>query len=76
LALQEDWSVAMLKRRRIRQTASLEDRLVEAARRLRAEAEQMPAGAGRDKTLRKARQAEIAAHLSCWLTSPGLPPPQ
>jgi hypothetical protein len=66
----------MLKRRRFKQTTSLEDRLAEEARRLRAEAELMPAGAGRDKTLLKARQAEIAAHLSCWLTSPGLQPPQ
>jgi len=66
----------MLKRRRIKQTTSLEDRLVQEARRLRAEAEHMPAGVGRDTTLRKARQAEIAAHLSCWLTSPGLQPPR
>jgi hypothetical protein len=65
----------MLKRRRFKQTTSLEYRLVEEARRLRAEAEQLPPGPGRERTLTKARQAEIAVHLSAWLTSPGLQPP-
>jgi hypothetical protein len=32
----------------------------------------MPAGEQRDNLLRLARQADVAAHMSEWLTSPGL----
>jgi hypothetical protein len=65
----------MLKRRRFKHTVTLEHRLAEEARRLREQAEHVPPGPGRDKLLMKARQAETAAHLSGWLTSPGLQPP-
>jgi hypothetical protein len=65
-----------MKRRRFKQTQSLEERLSEEARRLRAEAKLLPPGAARDELIRKARQAEITSHLNEWLTSPGLRPPE
>ena len=54
---------------------SLEERLSEEAKRLRAEAKFLPPGAQRDALIRKARQAEIASRINEWLTSPGLQPP-
>ena len=65
----------MSHRRRFKQTLSLEHRLSEEAKRLRAEAKLLPPGAERDEMIRKARQAEIASHMSEWLTSQGLRPP-
>ncbi|WP_249209594.1 hypothetical protein [Bradyrhizobium manausense] len=65
----------MSKRRRFKQTLSLEDRLAEDARRLREEAESLPPGPVRDEALRRARQAETGAHISEWLRSPGLQRP-
>ncbi|WXU30849.1 hypothetical protein WI604_11085 [Bradyrhizobium symbiodeficiens] len=66
----------MQLRRRIKQTASLEERLAEQAHRLREEAKLLPHGPARDAALRKARQAETGSHMSEWLTSPGLQPPK
>jgi hypothetical protein len=63
-------------RRRFKQTRSLEERLSEEAKRLRAEAKLLPPGAARDEMIRRARQAEMASHLNEWLTSPGLRPPE
>jgi hypothetical protein len=63
-------------RRRFEQTQSLEARLSEEAKRLRAEAELLPPGAARDEIIRRARRAEIAVHIDEWLTSPGLRPPE
>ena len=65
----------MSERRRVKQTRSLEERLAEEARRLREEAELLPHGPVRDEALRRARQAETSSHLSEWLRSPGLKPP-
>jgi hypothetical protein len=65
----------MQKRRRFKQTISLEERLAEEARRLREEAESLPPGPVRDDALRRARQAETGSHMSEWLRSPGLQPP-
>jgi hypothetical protein len=65
----------MQTRRRSKQTVSLEERLAEEARRLREEAELLPQGPVRDAALRKARQAETGSHMSEWLRSPGLQPP-
>ena len=64
-----------MQRRRFKQTDILEDRLAAQASRLRAEAEALPHGPERDKLLRLCRQAEIGAHMSEWLRSPGLQPP-
>ena len=65
-----------MQRRRFKQTQSLEERLAEEAKRLRAEAKSLPLGAERDNLLRKARQAETGSHMSEWLASPGLQPPK
>jgi hypothetical protein len=65
-----------MKRRRFKQTLSLEERLTIEAQRAREEAERTPPGIERDHLLRKARHADTAAHVSEWLTSPGLQPPR
>jgi hypothetical protein len=65
-----------MQRRRFKQTRSLEERLSEEAKRLRAEAKLLPPGAARDEMIRKARHAETASHMNEWLTSPGLRPPE
>jgi short-subunit dehydrogenase len=66
----------MHQRRRFRQSESLEERLAEEANRLRAEAKLLLPGAVRDEMMRKARQAETGSHMTEWLTSPGLRPPE
>jgi hypothetical protein len=53
----------------------LDQRLEEEAKRLRKEAQGIPHGIEREKLLRRARQAETAAHLQQWVKSPGLQPP-
>ena len=63
-------------RRRFKQTQSLEEPLVEEAKRLREEAKLLPPGALREEMIRKARQAETASHMNEWVTSPGLRPPE
>ncbi|GAA0023097.1 hypothetical protein [Bradyrhizobium sp. B024] len=65
----------MQKRRRVKQTRSLEERLAEEAKRLREQVNSLPPGIERDHALRKARQAETGSHMSERLTSPGLKPP-
>jgi hypothetical protein len=65
-----------MQRRRFKQTVSLEERLAEEAKRLRAEAKLLPPGAARDALIRRARQAETGSHMSEWLRSPGLQPPE
>jgi hypothetical protein len=64
-----------MQRRRFKQTEILEVRLAEEAKRLREEARSLPQGAAREALLRKARQAETGSHMSEWLRSPGLRPP-
>ena len=71
-----EWSSAMQQQRRYTQPLSPEARLAEDAKCLREEAELLPQGALRDAVLRKARQAETGSHISEWLRSPGLRPPQ
>lgn len=66
----------MQQRRRFKQTDILEERLAQEAIRLREEAKAMKPGAERDALLRRARQAATGAHMSEWLRSPGLRPPQ
>ena len=65
-----------MERRRVKQIQSLEDRLAEEAKRLREKAKSLPPGAARETLLRKARQAETGSHISEWLRSPGLKPPE
>ena len=66
----------MTSRRRIRQIDSLEDRLGKEAIRLREEAKTLPPGLEREHMLRKARQCETGSHMSQWLHSAELQPPE
>ena len=63
-------------RRRFNQMKPLKERLLDEARSLREQANLLPVGAVRDAALRKARQAEAAAHMHDCLASPGLLPPK
>jgi hypothetical protein len=65
-----------LRRRRFKQTETLEQRLDGEAQRLRDDAQLLPPCPARNEAPRKARQAEMASHLSGWLRSPGLKPPK
>jgi len=65
----------MPERRRVKQTRSLEERMAEQAARLKEQANHLPAGAECEALLKRARIAETGAHLSDWLTSPGLRQP-
>jgi hypothetical protein len=61
--------------RRFTPSAPLDQRLSEQAECMRKEAQGTPPGVARDKLIRRARQAETAAHMQKWLSSPGLRPP-
>jgi hypothetical protein len=65
-----------MERRRFKQSASLDQRLTEQAERLRKEARGTPPGIARDRLIRLARQADTAARVSEWLSSPGLQAPK
>ncbi|WP_036017765.1 hypothetical protein [Bradyrhizobium sp. WSM1743] len=60
------------RRRRFKQTQSLEERLAAEAERLRASAKAAPPGVRREELLRKARQFEEGLHMSEWLKAPGV----
>lgn len=66
----------MQRRRRFEQTRTLRDRLISYARQARAYAAALPPCPRKEDLLRKARQADTAAHLDEWLSSPGLQPPR
>jgi hypothetical protein len=61
-------------RRRFKQTTTLQDRIVEWAKDVRAQAAMLPPGRDRDELLKKVRQVEAAMHLEDWANSPGLQP--
>ena len=63
-------------RKRIVHKAPLEQRLLDEAKRLKKRAKKMPPGEARERLLRKAEENEEAAHMTKWLTSPGLQPPE
>jgi hypothetical protein len=65
----------MQRRRRFKQTMPLGERLSEEAARLRRQARSVQNGFERDRLLRRARQAETAAKVNEWLSSPSLQPP-
>lgn len=65
-----------MTRNRIKQTISLEERLHNMAEQARSNAQALPPGKERDSLMRKARHAEMTAHLDAWLSSPGLQPPK
>ena len=69
--------IAMQQRRlRFKPIQSLEARLAEEAKRLREEAKLLPPGTVREELIRRARQAETGSHMTEWLTSRGLRPPE
>ena len=63
------------KRNRVKQTESLKDRLATFAEQCRKEATKA-SGPRRDELLKKARNAETAAHLDDWANSPVLQSPK
>jgi hypothetical protein len=63
-------------RRRFKQTTSPKDRLTAFAKEVREKAEQLASGLERDATMKKSRQADIAAHIDEWANSSGLQPPK
>ena len=63
-------------RRRFKQTDTLKDRCANEARRLRQSARLLRPGPEREAAIRKARQMDVAAHISDWLRSPGLRAPK
>jgi hypothetical protein len=65
----------MLKRRRQKQTISFKGRLADWAAKIREQAARLPPGTEREEMLRRASQADTAAHLDDWANSPGLQPP-
>jgi hypothetical protein len=65
----------MVMRHRFIQTKPLRFRLLEEAQTLREQARLLPFGPVRDAAMKKAREAEAAAHMDDWLSSPGLQPP-
>jgi hypothetical protein len=65
-----------MERRRIKQTSTLDQRLEEQAKRLRQEAREAAPGVERERLMRRTRQAEVAARMNEWLSSPGLQPPK
>ena len=65
------------QRRHVKRTATFEELLAEEAIRFKEAAEMQPPGShAQEMLLRRARQAETAAHISDWLRSPGLQPPK
>jgi len=66
----------MQRRRRFKQFLSLQDRLSAWAEQVRGQANHLPPGPERDALLKKARQADTAAHLGEWANSPGLQSPK
>jgi hypothetical protein len=64
-----------MQRRRFKQTAPLDRRMMEQAERLRKEAQGTPPGVYRDKLIRQARELETASHMHDWLSSPPLKGP-
>jgi hypothetical protein len=68
---------AMSKRRlRVKQTMSLQKRLLTFAGYARDAAEDLPLGPRKQQMLEKAREAETTANLDQWISSPGLAPPE
>ena len=68
----------MTKRRRVKQTISLEQRLADEAKRLREKAKLLKPSPRRDAMLRKAREAETGLHIAEWIQRPattGVRPP-
>ena len=67
----------IVKRNRVKQTLSLEQRLANEAARLREAAKRLPNGSrAQELLLRRAGQTEVASQINLWISSPGLQPPR
>jgi hypothetical protein len=64
------------KRNRSRPALSLQERLSNFARDVRATAKNLPAGTEHHELLQKARDGDAAAEIERWLSSPGLQAPK
>jgi uncharacterized membrane-anchored protein YhcB (DUF1043 family) len=64
-----------MQRRHFKHTATLKDRLAQAAQEARQHAKTLAPGKDRDDLLRFARQSDTASHIDEWLSSPGLRAP-
>ena len=65
-----------MKRFRFKRDKALGEQLIKEARLAREKAEQLPPGEERVDLLKKARQADTAAHIDEWINSSGLQPPK
>ncbi|WP_244429674.1 MULTISPECIES: hypothetical protein [Bradyrhizobium] len=65
-----------VRRQRVKQTASFQDRLSAWAERLREQAAKLKPGRERDDLLARVRRADVAARLDEWVNSRGLQPPK
>jgi hypothetical protein len=65
----------VIKRKRVKHQKTFQERLAEEAIHFKSLADQTPPGMQRELYLRRARQAETAAKIDVWLSSPGLRPP-
>jgi hypothetical protein len=63
------------RRRRVKQSDTLEQRLAEDTKLIREKARHLPPGKEREELLRRARQNDVAIHMTEWLTSSGLRAP-
>lgn len=66
----------MQRRRRIKQSTSLKDRLASFAEELKAKAFRLRPGPERDALLQRAHRADTASDIDEWANSPGLQPPK
>ena len=64
----------MPKRRRFKQSKTLEERLAEEVKELRKVAEMLPPGPTRERVLQRVQQDESAIHMQQWPGSPGPKP--
>ena len=64
----------MQRRRSISRT--FEENIAAEKAKLEAQVAKLKPGPQKDALLRKIRQLDIAAHMSEWLSSPGLQPPE
>jgi hypothetical protein len=58
-------------RRRFKQTMSLQERLKAFAKEAREQASTLPVGHKRDELLKRARRADVAAHIDEWASAGG-----
>lgn len=64
----------IIRRKRVKQDMSLEERLLGAAKAAREKARKLPPGREREMLLRSARDTEAAAQINRWISSPDVKP--